>query len=484
VWEKEWNALRGMCFHSYKGLHNLDCVVCSPDVEKPGPHVFKMKPSGKLEDLKNLMKVTQDEFDSGIKYNEQKKSASAFMNSSEKWLAAYYILESEDVKAANLRDPRSCEDALESMVARLPLKNTYKGLLLLRHAWTLVDVFHSKADYYKKLAKWMYAVYLLLTTAMAAIFILSNMYAAVASDSMWPNLLLILSLLACFVQGWMTYSKPASKWVLLRSSAISLESEIWKFRSRTDEYAGAASAMYVMGRDNAEKVAEQRFQAVLKTIKDNVFETVKLTSIFSTAIISDGSSPPGSSSCWHRPRGRGRLQHMQYETGDSQPAENQDDHHRPVTPDCFIKLRLDAAMKFYQCRIPLYSRINNRRQALTLIAATMPILLSATDQLQWAAIFAALSGALSTWVEFSSLSKKLMRYSSVVMSLSHLLVWWRSLSKPEQRQVDNIDRLVRTTEAIIGDENSAWVSDVHKTATKMIMQMAGAEKSHVENKMH
>ena len=178
-----------------------------------------------------------------------------------------------------------------------------EALELFRKSWSDIDVFTAHANRYKWYAKVCYAVMLVLGIAIATNV---SYFATLAMESMDENacictaddqadvdemyqrnqvirdkiklsgqITLALSLATSVVAGIMTFTNPASRWQHLRSSALSLESEIWSFRTRTGKYR---EGMHSEGR-----VAENIFHTSLKQIAESTLAAgdLKKTSFYS-----------------------------------------------------------------------------------------------------------------------------------------------------------------------------------------------------------
>ena len=97
-------------------------------------------------------------------YDNAKKRPEEMKSDKRLWLAAYEVLKSPDVYSCKLSEHRRLKILIQKLSRsdRLPDNSSLEGLLLLRCAWTLADVFHEKATKLKLLAKLSFAVLLLL----------------------------------------------------------------------------------------------------------------------------------------------------------------------------------------------------------------------------------------------------------------------------------------------------------------------------------
>lgn len=134
-------------------------------------------------------------------------------------------------------------------------------------------------------------------------------------------------------------------------------------------------------------------------------------------------------------------------------------------------------MAFYQKRIPSYSRRRVVFQIFVLGSSIVSTLLAAVGQSRWTSIVAALAASLAAWQEFSSVSKKLGRYSSTSESLGKLLVWWQSLGEVEQNNLKHIEALVNGVETLAANEAASWLATVQTSLKELAKLEADSKKS-------
>jgi len=228
IWEDNWLKIRGCCFFKYSALkelkdkHDWCCLHDFKRCTSEGRYKLKINPpnsDGKTDSQQakeELLKITREDVQNSVEYNRRYKSKMSFTDNQEKWLAAYNILKSEHVKTGSLFNLAECREVISNMAKldRLPTENTPQTLVLLRCAWTLVDILHNQAFFYKVTAKCMYIVYLCLGAAIVIMTVLGALYPAEVTDSVLQTVLLVLALTASFAAGWTTFMNPASKWLL------------------------------------------------------------------------------------------------------------------------------------------------------------------------------------------------------------------------------------------------------------------------------
>jgi len=143
-----------------------------------------------------------------------------------------------------------------------------------------------------------------------------------------------------------------------------------------------------------------------------------------------------------------------------------DDHHSPVKPEKYIELRLEKMMQFYRSRLPVYARRRFVLRIALLLCTTMSAVLAYLDLSFIVIGVTALSGAVVSWSEFSETARKIERYTGALRGLKNIHSWWNVLTDVEKSGFENITHLVNTSEAIISNERSAWVSTADRLALK------------------
>jgi len=340
--------------------------------------------------------------------------------------------------------------------------------------------------------------------------LLAETYKDSLEEEVWQYLLQGLTLTGSFITGAVVFVDPLTKWSQLRGSALRLESEIWKFRTRTGVYSSSSSAMGTpyISRGIAEQKAEQALQAAIVMVQDAVQQKSGLTdtSFYSTTTATaDAWSDPdpldgriersvtvavaGSVSgflcCARRgPKTKQQMfmskahyKHGQYDGGMhgfKDPPE-EDNFHSPAPPEVYIKYRLMPQMAFYKKRIPGYARRRRVFQVLLMSASLLSALLAAINELDWTVIVASITGALAAWQEFTGLAKKLERHSGAATNLAHLLLWWQTLSDVDRKNVRSMDELVERMEGVLSSEHDAWVSHSRQAAQVLKQQQKDGE---------
>jgi hypothetical protein len=123
-----------------------------------------------------------------------------------------------------------------------------------------------------------------------------------------------------------------------------------------------------------------------------------------------------------------------------------------------MKLRLEEMLCFYQRRVPDYNRYRLLQTFLLLSGTFAASICSRYELPATVTVVVALTGVITSWVEFSDSDRKVERYSGAARQLRKLRLWWQHLDELERMTHSNISKLIETAEATISEERSAWIS--------------------------
>lgn len=282
---------------------------------------------------------------------------------------------------------------------------------------------------------------------------MSSQPASPGQEKQWfPWAIFALSLFSTFVYGWNTFIDPTAKWTNLRGAALALESEIWKFRTRSGQYAlhrkAGAKFQRVEMAEFASMTAEKMLHDSLILLRQSAAEAAGLKH---TAFFSDQGSY----------KNRHMLKHHQYKPlkgngpGSLDPG---DDFHSPAGAADYIRNRLRKELAFYRGRLPTYVYWRWVNQ-LFIISGNIASLVLVTIGMPSLVIVATVTvTAVGAYMEFTGVQSKIQRYSQSIENLSSMQLWWHSLHPMEKASLKNIDDLVVNTEIILQAEWGGWLS--------------------------
>jgi len=320
---------------------------------------------------------------------------------------------------------------------RLPSTNTLESLLLLQDAWRDYDVSMLLADRYKLGCKLLFVFQLFLGWLIILGSSLGIHFGQVFSEEhdtviALNNTVFGLAIAVSFVISLDGMLAPKSRWRQFRSSAGSLESIIWMYRTRVGPFSLDEQA----GRDS--KLPEAALCGCINEWRDNLMAGAALK----------------------RTNAQRKYQPAIYKHFQDQgsPVDGADDFHSPTQPNRYIDLRINPSIDFYARRIPLYSRSSILLTTFTVLLGIVASVLARFEELTWVSIMTAGATAVMSWTEFSDASRKVERYSSAVVNLKKLLSWWKSLGAVQKASKESIETLVRSAEEIISQEQTSWMS--------------------------
>jgi len=319
---------------------------------------------------------------------------------------------------------------------RLPKENTLQGLLLLQDAWRDYDVATYLASSNKITFKILFFLQILFGYLAIAGATLAEYFKRVDLVSeigdQFEEVVFFLSLLVSLLGAIDALTQCKSKWRLLRSSAHGLESMLWQYRTRVGPFEIIETMRDSEGPEN-------ELCKMLNEWRDNLLAGANL-----------------KMSSLHQAYPARVYKHFQDSGQPTGPTE--DDFQSPVQPHRYIKLRIEPALKFYQDRIPQYARYSFILQTSSLLLGIGATVLAYYKYLSIVVMCTSAAGAVTTWVEFSDVTRKMERYTDVVNGLRKILSWWKVQSAVQKASKETISALIQSSEAMLSEERSAWMS--------------------------
>lgn len=350
-----------------------------------------------------------------------------------------------------------CQEMVQ--LDRLPTKNSYEALCLLRQAWDEHDITQHLARRYKRLAKAMFYLQLLLAFAIIFLAQASSGFGSLASQlsggteatgalqsaaeaSAWVETIFMMAMATSFLISFEGFLNAKPKWRQMRSCAGTLQSWIWCFRARVTPFECSVGSR-----------PEETLQSKLVSWRNGLGSTADLN-------VSTLRKKYGAKVYQHHqrlPLKKGAA-NEHGRTHGKPLTEYGDDHFSPIRAVEYIEFRLRPQISWYQRRIP---RSNAQRVVLKLLALTVTVgssILARYAYIRIVVIATAFGSALTSYGEYNDTAKKVERYNRAIAGLENLLTWWESLSRAERASEANIARLVHSGEQCIGDERLAWQS--------------------------
>ena len=452
------------------------------------------------------------------------------------WLRLHTLLEpawergsfaGSDLISGSLSDPHDLLNTLERRMAvidRLPSGNSLEELYALRDAWNDVDRYELISAKAKMAAKWSFILMLVLGVATVAVAslvgagmfrsmqetaneIVGNVTSSVvaeggtgkdAADAVQglPSSSSIfltspgdaaafgLAVFSSLVATYIGYTSPVQRWQQLRSSALTLRSEITRFRTRTGDYD------YTMVTQDAlvlrEAVTSLRGSTLSRAgISSSTFFKKYPIETFVHGQYLRFDPPPTTDLRYKRPppkpdtrKSRKIFRTVVTPTFTKSPEWHVkpivDNYHSPMDANSYIALRLEPMLRFYQQRIKPYSRSKNTAAIFLMLATSASAIMASLGMTVWIGIVSILASSVTSWKEFSGVGKKLERYGGAITKLRDVRLWWETLTVVEQSSSKNVTRLLDMTEDVINHDTQAWLAT--SMAAKSLSKAAAAAK--------
>jgi len=347
-------------------------------------------------------------------------------------------------------------------------------------------------------ARWSYALLLAVSLFTAVITTVSLNRPDVVTPGELESAVMVASLLSFALTGAITIYNPGTRWQQLRGAALALESEIWRFRTRSGSYSGSGHM------DSDSEAAEVMLERYVEDLARHVLESGNMAE---TSLLArfDGifGAPRGKKASLkyrHGQLSNARVDGTFGQSNRSDQASSQlwssvaflkdsaltkelqgtgvrkilhNDHHSPLTADEYLELRVRPHLAYYQGRLPSYARIRVWHETLMMATTIAGILLAFLGYASWGAAPAAVATVLTAWSKFVMVDKKLQRFSDAITSLDSLIRWWRLLSSVEKANLSKISQLVGGCEMTFQTERQGWVST--SMATHLLDAAAGSD---------
>jgi uncharacterized membrane protein len=161
-------------------------------------------------------------------------------------------------------------------------------------------------------------------------------------------------------------------------------------------------------------------------------------------------------------------------------------YYEPLTPDLYLKFRVEKALTFYRDRV--HTCVFYRFISKVILVAGSILIIGLSffqNTITWTAAVTIVTASVSALLEFHDTTNKLERYNITVESLEKIRLWWQSIPEIDRSSVDNIDKLVLTCEDVLQREQQAWkasASHMIKMLEKAMKDESGNNSSSAENK--
>ena len=240
-----------------------------------------------------------------------------------------------------------------------------------------------------------------------------------------------LALVTAFGSGLLTTlnrSRPGEKWLLLRAGAQSVAREIYVWRAQAGAYRDQPDASLLY----------HKLNGIAKGLENIVVQEVKFPSL-----------PPRSEN------------------------PDEDDKQSFLTPEQYLRFRVDDQQSFYQSRIARLNQQAHRLHLVSIFASVIGTILAVLGVAAWVPLTTALTTACMSHLQQRQIETTLVQYNLSYNSLSRLQMWWKGeLSEADRALPANIDKMVTSTEEILEAELTSWTQKLNAAMAKLYTSAA------------
>jgi hypothetical protein len=231
---------------------------------------------------------------------------------------------------------------------------------------------------------------------------------------------------------------PGKRWVLLRAAAEALKREIYRYRVRPRRAAVDGAR---------EKALQQAMEDITRRLARTEVNAMAMPPY-------TGPVPPPDA------------------------VARGDDGMSLLDTERYVRLRLTDQLDFYANRTTRLAEQGSRWQLLAIVVGALGTLLAALggEWVAWVALTSAVAGAVMAYAGYKQFDATLTSYNQTATDLQNLRAWWTALLPDEQAQADNVDKLVTTTEKVLGDEQDGWAQSMTNALDALRTQQDGTEK--------
>ena len=255
----------------------------------------------------------------------------------------------------------------------IPDANSMEGLGILRSAWDVVDIAHHVLQWYKLSAKVLNLLVIIFAVVHPTVVVFqADIDAALSvtlaeSTSMTGSqfIIFIVSTITALVTAIMSFYRPHRRWQQIRDAEMTMRTAIWQYRTRTGAYQCANSEDSQVANVS---LREQVLICRTKILGSSDMQGTSFYKQYPAKVYRHGQrgAQEGKSKSGTKVAPR-----LDLESLESRYIGEDDDHHRPIGPDEYIRLRLYSIMAFYRERLPKYSVFWERSQFLVMAGAVI-----------------------------------------------------------------------------------------------------------------
>ena len=413
------------------------------------------------------------------------------MASHEARAAIHTVLSHERTFSAHVNDISGLDFVVNQLMMKknsLPDSDTLESLLILRSAWDVVDISRHVLRGYKILAKVLYVIVVIFGIVHPSVVVFQTNFdqfsiALPDGSSMAGSqfVIFMVSVVTAFFTAIMSMYNPQRRWQQIRDAEMTMRSAIWQYRTRTGPYACSKAGDSIDANIALRDMILHCRQQILGQAdmgETNFYKKYPLHIYIHGQRSVPGQPPFQEAQSIYAPtsKGNGNKIVPDNKGKDGQDSTDEpiildleaaadtimlgepDNHHAPLKPEAYIRLRLFNMLNFYRTRLPGYAKFHDRGQFLVLAASVVSAIIAYLNYAREVAIVSAISAGVAGYLEWSSVGRKVGRYNGSIVEIENLILWWDSMSTVEKGNPHSVNNLVAHGESIINGERGSWLA--------------------------
>ncbi|PSN20653.1 hypothetical protein C7271_01105 [filamentous cyanobacterium CCP5] len=325
---------------------------------------------------------------------------------------------------------------------------------LLKAAWDRQNAYSKNASRYQDRFVFLRG---LLAVLSVLVVVLSVLEGRVAESIPLNAALLVLPIVITALLAFSVKFDRGQNWILLRGNAESLKMEIFYYRTRVGPYAQNRDAQLA---ERIKKISERIrgspvHQGALAPYEADSEPRPSMGILVGLAVFIYSSLATLL----------GKLWQILFRLEDSKPEYSKDDKYSDLdNAEAYINYRLNNQFNWYRSKAKELARQVQFFQTGIYFFGGLGTLLAATENLKgWVAVTAAMTGALTNYLEFKRVEASLVGYNQAADALYDIRAWWYSLPTQERNsshRSKSFRKLVQNCEETIRSEHSSWLQDM------------------------
>lgn len=265
--------------------------------------------------------------------------------------------------------------------------------------------------------------------------------AGITLSGVFRVIVVMLPITVSMLLTWASKFERGLNYVLLRGAAETIKREIFEFRTKKGEYNDVANAL---------EPREIKLYQRIQTISERLMKT----EVNKDGLVTFKGELPPKNALAQKTDTKGTKSKKDDET------KYLDDGFSYLSPDDYLRVRLEDQLSFYQRKVVRYGETVRRLNWRIILFGAIGTALAAFGLEIWIAATTAIVGAITTYLEYNQYENTLIGYNQAARDLESIRMWWRATPALEKEDHSTFERLVENTEKVLANEHGSWIQNM------------------------